>query len=108
MAFTSIGKGGVGYVGHVYVDETVTNAILAMCFWPGSRDPPVPGTGVPPVSVSGGRIWYILHHADIVGRDPQHTLPNIPAMRCQRKRMMVRMDLCGNPHRLTGEGTVVG
>ena len=49
IAFAMHKKGRVGYVGGINIEAT--QIILAMCFYPGSKGPAVPGTGGPPVSV---------------------------------------------------------
>ncbi|KAI1786101.1 hypothetical protein LXA43DRAFT_79752 [Ganoderma leucocontextum] len=48
-AFAKVGRGRVGYVGDVLGKPAMTNLILGMCFWPGSRAPVAPGDGVPEV-----------------------------------------------------------
>lgn len=52
VAFATVGRGRVGYVGDVNSETGTTNLVIAMCFHPGAYAPIAPGTGSPlPVSV---------------------------------------------------------
>ncbi|OSD02331.1 hypothetical protein PYCCODRAFT_1411269 [Trametes coccinea BRFM310] len=45
-AFAKIGRGRLGYVGDVNGQIATTAVVVAMCFYPSSRAPAAPGTGV--------------------------------------------------------------
>ncbi|KAI9065683.1 TPR-like protein [Trametes sanguinea] len=46
VAFAPVGKGRLGYVGDVNGEFATTAVVIAMCFYPSSRAPAAPGTGV--------------------------------------------------------------